>query len=83
MTWSLVPAQLNAVLNSVIYCTRNTRIMRYFKHLIQCTELEKGPEISMKTSSILRMENYAVNCTNSVEEVHAINNNIKDKNNSL
>ena len=83
VTWSLVPAQLNAVLNSVIYCTRNTRIMRYFKHLIQCTELEKGPEISMKTSSILRMENYAVNCTNSVEEVHAINNNIKDKNNSL
>lgn len=84
VTWSLVPAQLNAVLNSLIYCTRNRRIMRYFKHLIQCTELERGLEISMKTSSILRMENYAVNRTNSAEGIHAIINNNKDnKDNSL
>lgn len=84
VTWSLVPAQLNAVFNSLIYCTRNRRIMRYFKHLIQCTELERGLEISMKTSSILRMENYAVNRTNSAEGIHAIINNNKDnKDNSL
>ena len=33
--WAMIPSQLNAVINSVIYFTRNSRMKSYFKiHLI-------------------------------------------------
>lgn len=36
LTWSMVPFKLNAVLNSVVYVTRNVRIKRYYKNLFMC-----------------------------------------------
>lgn len=35
LRWAMIPSQLNAVINSVIYFTRNSRMKSYFKiHLI-------------------------------------------------
>ena len=40
LTWSMVPFKLNAVLNSVVYITRNVRIKRYYKRLFMCQTKE-------------------------------------------
>ena len=34
--WTLIPPQTNAVLNSVIYLTRNSRMRRYYYKLLNC-----------------------------------------------
>ena len=47
LRWAMIPSQLNAVLNSIIYFTRNSRMKRYFKiHLI----LKKIKNEKSKTS---------------------------------
>ena len=40
LTWSMVPFKLNAVLNSVVYITRNVRIKRFYKRLFMCQTKE-------------------------------------------
>ena len=39
--WVLVPAQLNAVLNSVIYLARNSDIKKYYCNLFNCGKADK------------------------------------------
>ena len=34
--WALMPCQINAILNSVIYFTKNSRMRRYYKNLFTC-----------------------------------------------
>ena len=34
--WALIPCQINAVLNSVIYFTKNSRMKLYYKNLLTC-----------------------------------------------
>ena len=46
LTWSMVPFQLNAALNSVVYITRNGRIKRYYKRLFMCQNMEKQLPVS-------------------------------------
>ena len=35
--WTMIPSQLNAVLNSVIYVSRNSRMKRYYCNFFNCT----------------------------------------------
>ena len=36
LRWSMIPSQLNAILNSVIFITRNSRMKRYYYNLLNC-----------------------------------------------
>ena len=38
--WTLIPPQTNAVLNSVIYLTRNSRMRRYYYKLLNCESMK-------------------------------------------
>ena len=39
--WALIPTQLNAILNSVIYLARNTSIKKYYRNLFNLGKTEK------------------------------------------
>lgn len=39
--WTMIPSQINAVFNSVVYLARNNRIKRYFYKLPNCRNVEK------------------------------------------
>ena len=39
--WALMPCQINAILNSVIYFTKNSRMRRYYKNLFTCRNEKK------------------------------------------
>ena len=36
LRWSMIPSQLNPILNSVIFITRNSRMKRYYYNLLNC-----------------------------------------------
>ena len=36
LRWSMIPSQLNAMLNSVIFITRNSRMKNYYYNLLNC-----------------------------------------------
>ena len=38
--WALIPCQVNAILNSVIYFIKNSRMKRYYKSLLTCRNEE-------------------------------------------
>ena len=40
LLWALIPSQFNAVLNSVIYLTRNSRMRRYYFKFFNCRNKE-------------------------------------------
>ena len=42
LLWALVPSQFNAVLNSVIYLTRNSRMRRYYSKFFNCRTKENN-----------------------------------------
>ena len=46
LIWSMVPFQLNAVLNSMVYITRNGRIKLYYKRIFMCQNMERQLPIS-------------------------------------
>ena len=74
ITWSLVPAQLNAILNSVIYISRNRKIMRYFKRLIRGEDSDGITDTSFRSVSIVRLDTLSnIKRANSAHENHAIN----------
>ena len=74
ITWSLVPAQLNAILNSVIYISRNRKIKRYFKRLIRGEDFDGITDTSCRSASILRLDTLSsIKRVNSGHENHAIN----------
>ena len=73
VTWSLVPIQLNAILNSVIYISRNGRIKRYFKRLVRSEDSEGTSDTSYRSGSSLRMVTLSFKRPNSVYE-NSINN---------
>ena len=39
--WTMIPSQLSAVLNSVIYISRNSRMKRYYYNFFNCTNNEE------------------------------------------
>ena len=76
ITWSLVPVQLNAILNSVIYISRNGRIKRYFKRLVRSENSEGTSDTSYRSGSSLRMVTLSFKRPDSVYE-----NNVNDQDN--
>ena len=42
LLWALMPSQFNAVLNSVIYLTRNSRMRRYYSKFFNCRTKENN-----------------------------------------
>ena len=40
--WTMIPSQLSAVLNSVIYVSRNSRMKRYYCNLLNCKNNEES-----------------------------------------
>ena len=40
--WALIPTQINAVLNSIIYVTRNSRMRNYYYKLFTCANEERN-----------------------------------------
>lgn len=68
VTWSLVPVQLNAILNSVIYISRNRRIKRYFKRLVRSEDSEGTSDTSYRSGSSLRMVTLSFKRPDSVYE---------------
>ena len=47
LRWTMIQSQLNAVLNSIIYATRNSRMKRYYYNLLNC---RNNKERKRKTS---------------------------------
>ena len=74
ITWSLVTAQLNAILNSVIYISRNGKIKRYFKRLIRGEDSDGINGTSFRSASIVRLDTLSsIKHANSAHENHVIN----------
>ena len=42
--WALIPIQMNAVLNSIIYVTRNSHMRNYYYKLFTCANEERNLE---------------------------------------
>ena len=52
LLWALMPSQFNAVLNSVIYLTRNSRMRRYYSKFFNCRNKEnKMTQVDSKASN--------------------------------
>ena len=41
LRWTMIPSQLNAILNSVIFITRSSRMKRYYNTLLNCRNNKK------------------------------------------
>ena len=53
LLWALMPSQINAVLNSVVYLTRNSRMRRYYSKLFNCrNEENKMERVQLPTTNI-------------------------------
>ena len=51
--WALMPSQINAVLNSVVYLTRNSRMRRYYSNLFNCrNEENKMERVQLPTANV-------------------------------
>ena len=52
LLWALMPSQFNAVLNSVVYLTRNSRMRRYYSNFFNCRKKEnKMTQVDSKASN--------------------------------
>ena len=53
LLWGLMPSQINAVLNSVVYLTRNRRMRRYYSNLFNCrNEENKMERVQLPTANV-------------------------------
>ena len=53
LLWALMPSQFNAVLNSVVYLTRNSRMRRYYTKFFDCRNKEnKTKQVDSKASNV-------------------------------
>ena len=51
LPWALMPSQFNAVLNSVVYLTRNTRMRCYYSKFFNCRNKENKVKQTYSTVS--------------------------------